>query len=204
VTATPVRGNTAWWCMLVALCLVLLAPLTLADVPPLLDYPNHLARQFVLAFIGDDPILARFYVPRWGIIPNLALDLTVPPLLWFLPIHLVGRAVVGLCLLLPVAGAVTYHRAISGRLSYWPLGAVLFVYDGALLRGFLNFVGSVGLALLLGAVWAAWRDRRPALTALIGAAGAVALFFCHLTGLLFFAILRRHLDFAKRSGGSLL
>src|SRR5580692_6588425 len=68
VTATPVRGNTAWWCMLVALCLVLLAPLTLADVPPLLDYPNHLARLYALAFLPSDPILARFYAARWGII----------------------------------------------------------------------------------------------------------------------------------------
>ena len=32
------------------LCVILLAPLALVDVPPLLDYPNHLARAVVLAF----------------------------------------------------------------------------------------------------------------------------------------------------------
>ena len=42
---------------LVALCLLLLAPLALVDVPPLLDYPNHLARAVVLAFPAD-PILS--------------------------------------------------------------------------------------------------------------------------------------------------
>jgi hypothetical protein len=189
VTARTARGNAAWWCLLLVLCLALLAPLTLADVPPLLDYPNHLARLFALAFVGTDPVLARFYQPHWGIIPNLALDLTVPPLLRILPVHLVGRAVVGLTLLLPVFGAVAYHRALTGRLSYGPLGAVLFVYNGALLRGFLNFIASVGLALLLAAAWVAWRDRRPSLAIVTGAVGAVALFFCHLTGLLLFAIL---------------
>jgi len=51
--------------------LVLLAPLTMTDVPPLMDYPNHLARLYALAFIGSDPILARFYQPHWAIIPNL-------------------------------------------------------------------------------------------------------------------------------------
>jgi hypothetical protein len=189
VTARTARGNGLWWCALVALCLVLLAPLTLVDVPPLLDYPNHLARLFVLAFVSNDPIIARFYEPHWGIIPNLALDLTVPPLLRVFPIHIVGRAVAGLILLLPVFGAVAYHRALSGRMSYWPLTSVLFAYNAASLRGFLNFITSIGFALLFAAAWVAWRERRPLLAVLICSAGAVALFFCHLTGLLFFAVL---------------
>ena len=189
MTAGPVRGNATMWYLLVALCLVLVAPLMLADVPPLSDYPNHLARLFVLAFIRTDPVLARFYVPHWAIIPNLALDLTVPPLLRIFPVHLVGRAIVGLTLLLPVLGAVAYHRALTGRLSYWPLGSVLFAYNGILLKGFLNFVASVGLAMMLAAAWIAWRDRSPSLAIVIGVLGAVVLFFCHLDGLLLFAIL---------------
>jgi hypothetical protein len=189
LSGTRTSGNALWWSTLTALCLVLLAPLTLVDVPPLLDYPNHLARVFVLAFVHTDPVLARFYVPRWAIIPNLGLDLTVPPLLWIFPVHLVGRAVIAVMLLLPVFGAVSYHYALNRRLSYWPLASVLVAYNGASLRGFLNFIISVGLALLLGAAWVLWRDRRPSLAIPIAAAGAVALFFCHLTGLLFFAIL---------------
>ena len=46
---------------LALLCLILLAPLTLVDVPPLLDYPNHLARAVVLASAGTDPILSSMY-----------------------------------------------------------------------------------------------------------------------------------------------
>jgi hypothetical protein len=203
VIARIEHGNAVWWCLLVLLCLTLLAPLTLADVPPLLDYPNHLARLFVLAFVEHDPVLARFYQPRWGIIPNLALDLTVPPLLRIFPVHLVGRVVVGLTLLLPVAGAVAYHRALTGRLSYWPLASVLFAYNAAMLRGFLNFVASVGLALLLGAAWVAWRERRPALAVTTVALGAVALFFCHLTGLLFLAILIGGHELASLRGAPL-
>ncbi|MSP00481.1 MAG: hypothetical protein EXR07_05440 [Acetobacteraceae bacterium] len=189
VTRGAARGDAAWWSVLSGLCLLLLAPLTLADLPPLLDYPNHLARLFVLAFVDADPVLARFYQPHWAIIPNLALDLTVPPLLRALPVHVAGRIVIGVILLLPVLGAVAWHRALTGRMSYWPLASVLFVYNAALLRGFLNFIASVGLALLFAAVWVAWRDRRPGLTILAVSLGAVALFLCHLTGLLFFAIL---------------
>ncbi len=172
-----------------ALCLVLLAPLTVADVPPLLDYPNHLARLFVLAADGSDPVLARFFQPRWAVIPNLALDLTVPPAIAWLGVHTAGRLAIGIVLLLPVAGAVAYHRVLSGRWSYWPFAAVLFVYNGALLRGFLNFSAATGLALLFAAAWAVWRERWPLLAIAIGALGGAILFFCHLMGLLFFVLL---------------
>jgi hypothetical protein len=176
------------WVVL-ALCLALVAPLAVTDVPPLLDYPNHVARLHALAFLPSDPILAQFYAAHWAIIPNLALDLTMPPLMRILPACTVGRIVVGITLLLPVFGALAYHRALAGRLSYWPLGIVLFAWNAALLRGFLNFVLSVGLAQLLAAVWLVGRERRPALVIPFSACGAVVLFFCHLTGLLYFAIL---------------
>jgi hypothetical protein len=38
-------------------------------------------------------------------------------------------------------------------------------------------------------VWVRWREQKPSVTLPLCAIGAVALFFCHLTGLLFFAIL---------------
>jgi hypothetical protein len=46
--------------------------LTLADVPPLLDYPNHLARLFVLGFRPGGPGAGAVLYSRAGaIIPNL-------------------------------------------------------------------------------------------------------------------------------------
>src|SRR5258708_5372883 len=57
------------------LCLVLLAPLLLVDVPPLLDYPNHLARAVFLAFGASDPLMSQYYAAHWAIIPDLGTDL---------------------------------------------------------------------------------------------------------------------------------
>lgn len=184
--ATPVR---IWWACLGALCLMLLAPLLLTDVPPLLDYPNHLARMVILAANGADPILARFYTPRWGIIPDLAIDAVTPMLLWVLPVHVAGRIMLGLVVLLPVLGTVAYSRAVLGRLTWWPLGCVLVAYNAALLQGFLNFTVGIGAALLLAAAWLRWREADPLRTLLLAIPGAVVLFFCHLMGLLFFALL---------------
>ena len=104
-----------------ATCASLLAPLFLIDVPPVLDYPNHLARMYVLAFGAHDPILSRMYAQHWAIIPNLAIDLVLPEMLKFLPIYLAGRLVLAATLLMPLLGVIAYHRAAFRVRSYWPL-----------------------------------------------------------------------------------
>jgi hypothetical protein len=158
-------------------------------VPPLLDYPNHLARAAVLAEGASDPVLSRMYAPHWAIIPNLGIDLILPSLLHLLAVHLAGRIVVGATILLPVCGTVAYSRALFGRYALWPLASGLVAYNATLLLGFLNFEAAIGIALLLAAGWLAWRERYPIRTAALAAVGAVALFFCHMMGLLFFGTL---------------
>jgi hypothetical protein len=163
--------------------------LTLVDVPPLLDYPNHLARAFILAQGDGDPVLAAMYRPSWAIIPNLAMDVILPPLIRVLPVHVAGRMLIGLAMLLPVAGGILYSRACFGRHSVWALGTCLVSANGLFLLGFINFQISIGLALICAAVWLLRRERRPVSMATFGAVAAAALFFSHLMGLLFFALL---------------
>lgn len=174
---------------LAGVCLILLAPLALVDVPPLLDYPNHLARAFVLASVPADPILARMYATRWAIVPNLATDLVLPPLLQLLPVHLAGRIIAGIALLLPVFGTVAYSRATFRQNALWPLASALVAYNATFMLGFLNFVAASGIALLLAAMWITWRERYPLTMIAVAASGTVLLFFCHLMGLLFFFLL---------------
>jgi len=174
---------------LAALCVILLAPLALVDVPPLLDYPNHLARAVVLAFGASDPILSQIYAAHWAIIPDLGTDLVLPPLLHVLPIFLAGRIVIGCTILLPVFGTIAYSRVIFGRRAAWPLASGLVAYNGTLLLGLLNFVAAIGIALLLAAGWMAWRQSYPWRTVTLTCIGTVALFFCHLMGVLLFYVL---------------
>ncbi|MFL5284779.1 MAG: hypothetical protein ACJ8AW_28345 [Rhodopila sp.] len=176
-----------WFAALGTLCLVLVAPLLVVDVPPLVDYPNHLARIFVLASLPDDPVIARFYAAQWAIIPNLALDLLGPPLLRIMPVHDAGCVLIAAAVLLPVLGCVAYSAALGGR--WWSLGVGLVAYNRTLLEGFLNFNLSVGLALLLAAAWTHWRGRHSIVMTAVAALGAVALFTCHLMGLVLFAVL---------------
>jgi hypothetical protein len=182
-------GAVGQACALVALCAVMMAPLMLVDVPPLLDYPNHLARAYVLAQGADNPWLSRMYVPHWAVIPNLAVDLILPPIIRLLPVHVAGRLLLALSMLLPVLGIVLYSRALFGRWSWWPLAGVLVGCNGLFLLGFMNFQLAIGLALVFAAFWVLWREARPRLVTCLGTLAAIVLFFSHLMGLAFFLVL---------------
>ena len=106
-----------WLATAVVLAIVLLAPLLVIDVPPLADYPNHLARFFILAH-PDDPVLSKIYAPHWTILPNLGMDVIGAGLLRITDTHTGGRILLALSLLAPVGGAVVYHRVAFGCRSY--------------------------------------------------------------------------------------
>jgi hypothetical protein len=72
------------------------------------------------------------------------------------------------------------HRALYGRTSHLPLVAFLFLYNGILLFGLMNYLLGLGIALWGLAAWIGLR-RRPAWLRLpLAGVIVVALFFCHL------------------------
>jgi hypothetical protein len=195
------EAGVVWWAAVLALCVALVLPLLTVDVPPLLDYPNHLARVFVLAALPNDPVLAQFYVAHWSIIPNLALDLAGPPLIHVLPVHVAGRLLIAVSLLLPALGAIAYNTALGG--GWWSLCVGLVVYNSCLLSGFLNFEIAVGLALLLAAAWLRWREIRPTRAVMLAMLGATLLFGCHLMGVVFFGLLIGSVELSRGFAGLL-
>ena len=152
-----------------ALTVIVLAPVFSVAVPGLGDTLNHLARMHILATIGHSPALQRFYEVHWSPIPYLAMDAVVPPLLRLFPIYFAGKLFTAACMVLPVWGTVAVHYVVHRRASLVPCAAYLCATNALLSFGFLNFLFSAGLALLLFAGWIAaggWpRWRRAALFA---------------------------------------
>jgi hypothetical protein len=133
--------------------------------------------------------MSRIYAVDWGLIPNIAIDLIMPPMLQVMPLFTAGKVMLAVTVLLPVLGAVLYSRALFGRWSFWSLGCGLVAYNGITLLGFMNFQIGLGLALVVAAGWIEFRDRAPVLTVLGCALGAVVLFFLHVFSVLFLAVL---------------
>jgi hypothetical protein len=184
-----VRPAWAWPAVLLLAAAVSLAPFALTDVPAVLDYPNHLARFYILAH-PDDPFLSRVYAAHWAILPNVGLDLIGRALLGVLPTHVGGRVVLAISLIAPLAGTALYARAAFGRWTWWSLGAAAVLYNGIFFLGFMNFLLGLGVALAGAGAWRMLRRQgRDVTAALVGAAIALGAFFCHLLGFGFFALL---------------
>src|SRR6185503_18418875 len=100
-----------------------------------------------------------------------------------------GRVLIALAVLLPVIGVIAYARATSGVRSYWPFAVGLLGYNALLLLGFLNFQMSLGLAFIAAALWHWGRAWPLWVSTLVVAVLAVVIFFTHIFGLAFLAIL---------------
>jgi hypothetical protein len=183
------RPRCRWFAALAGLAVILVVPFALIDVPPVLDYPNHLARYFVLAHPGD-VILSKMYQPHWAILPNLAMDILGALALRITDVHIGGRILLALSLLAPIFGVVIYHRVIFRRSFYWPLASGLIAYNGIFFLGFMNFLLSLGLALIGGAAWIFLNRMQYFWTRIaVGAFATVLIFFSHIFGVILFALL---------------
>lgn len=157
-----------------------LSPLLWAAVPPLVDYPNHLARMWILVHGAEIPALASNYVAHWRLIPNLAMDLVVPALAQLMPVELAGRVFIALTMVLLVAGTAALHRVLHGRVGLWPLCSLLFIYNAAMYWGLLNFLFGAGVFLLAFSGWIATRSWPISWRLLAFSLAASVLFILHL------------------------
>ncbi len=186
--SSPPMHDRFRWHWTLALLVLLALPYTLVDVPPVLDYPNHLARFFVLAH-PSDPVLAQFYAPHWRLIPNLGFDLIGTAILKILPLHVGGRLLLAISEVAPVLGVLAYSRAAFGRLTPWPVMTGLAAWNAIFFLGFLNFLLSVGLGFAAAALWMVLRRRGAIAAMLFAMAASAVLFLCHIFGVLLFALL---------------
>ena len=160
--------------------LVAAIPVMLHPLPPLLDYPNHLARAHVIATIGADRHLSQFYQVEWQIIPNLIMDVLVPLFQPVFGIYRAGQSFIIITILLLVSGALCLHRALYGKWSLAPLLVAPLAYNRIFLVGLMNYTFGIGLAMWALAAWVYLRERAWAARLLASVLFCVALFFCHL------------------------
>ncbi|MGH9531705.1 MAG: hypothetical protein ACRD2Q_04885 [Terriglobales bacterium] len=140
--------------LLLVLGASLLAPVWVVRFVPVVDFPNHLARAFVLAHLNDPAYrFSEFYAADWHASPYLALDVILVGLQRALTVETAGRLVLSLSLLaLPLAVWFFLRQANPGQdhLGFWSL---LIVYNHFLLTGMINMQLSVALCFCILGVW---------------------------------------------------
>src|SRR5690348_2781657 len=92
------QGIAPTWALVTAGGMVVLAiaavPLFSVLVPPMGDYPNHLARLHILATIAQSTALQQLYEVRWQVTPYIGMDALGLGLAQWMPIYAVGKLLV--------------------------------------------------------------------------------------------------------------
>src|ERR1700736_547008 len=153
----PVRRFVA----IIILATALLAPIWIVTFPPLLDYPNHLARSFVLTHLNDPAFtFSRFYRADWGAYPYLGMDASLAILGRLFSIETAGRVFLSLCVLALPAAAWFLLRQVNPGDDATALWALLIAYNVFFLEGFLNFDLSLAVGFLALGLWLRWRAKQ--------------------------------------------
>ena len=165
-----------------------LVPLLAVTIPPLHDYPFHLARaDAVAALVGQ---VDRLTVYRLGsfALPNEAMDVVTVALTAVMPPVVAGRVFLGLVQALLLGGVVALHWALHRRLSPWPLLAGFILYNWIFLYGFTNYLFGVAIMLWGVAAWVALARAPTWVRLAVGTAIGVVVMFSHLVAFGLYAV----------------
>jgi hypothetical protein len=187
VHATPPRSVSVQTIFrligVLVLAAMLLAPIWSVAFPPLLDYPNHLARAFVLAHLNDSHFSFReFYRSDWGAYPYLGMDASLALLSRLFPIETAGRVYLSLCVLALPAAAWFFLRQAQPDADAAFLWSLLIAYNVFFLEGFLNFDLSLAVGFFSLGLWLRWLARPATGRWLVALVAFTALYFTHLLG----------------------
>lgn len=161
---------------------VVFAPLLTIDLPPLVDYPNHLARQHILAELPHVEALRAFYESDWRATPYLAMDGIVQTLAHVMSVESAAKVFVGLMLFLLAFAPFALNLALYGRITPAALIGLLFVHNTTVSLGFVPYIFSLGYGLCLLALWIRYREGPTWVRLVVFPVLATSLFFCHLIG----------------------
>ncbi len=166
---------------LLLLTAVTILPIWVVKYPPLLDYPNHLARSYVLSHLHDaSQPFDEWYEPDWGMYPYLGMDVLLRALQWIAPIELAGRLFLTLVLVtMPLSTWFFLCQAnpTQDSIALWALVATHNIF---FLLGYLNFYLSLTFCFLGLGLWLKWGSDPRLLRWILAAVAFTALYFSHL------------------------
>lgn len=159
-----------------------LLPVLLTPIPAMVDYPNHLARMYILSQNGT-PDANPYYDVAWALYPNLAMDLLVPRMARLISVENATRLFLLSSQLLIVGGALALEWVVKGRVHLAGFASLMFLYCLPFSWGFVNFEFGLGVALWGIAAYRMVAERAWPVRFLVNAAFVATLFAAHFFSL---------------------
>ena len=176
-----------FWALFGALSILTVLPFWTFRYPVLADFPQHLARWFVLYRIHDPAFrFSSYYTPDWGLHPYILLDIFGVWLQRILSIDITGRCVATICVLsVPFATLFFLRKAAPGNDSLALFG-FLIALNPLLLMGFLENELSLGLCVFVVGLWVSYCESPQQLR--VGLMIVVGILLVYLTHIIGFAL----------------
>ena len=152
------RGRVLEWLWLGLVLVGVTSPAFLVDLPALADYPNNLARMYIL----DQTTRQHehhFYEASRSLLPTLGLDLLVPLVSPLIGVAAATKLFFVLSEILIITGAAAIEVAWKGRHELSGYVAAALIYSAPFAIGLMNFELALGVALWGIASWTALRHR---------------------------------------------
>lgn len=188
-TANSLDERRTIWVVLLIFAAASL-PLLLVRIPPIMDYPNHLARIWLLSGGAATHPMSSFYVVDWSrSATNVGVDWIAAQLGQFLSLNAVDRLLRVLMFIGPAAGTAYMGRTLHGRISIWHIAPLGFAWGTTAIAGFMSFSIALGVAAFAAATI---RHDRPLLSPgplILHLSYATTLLWLHPFGLLFYMAL---------------
>jgi hypothetical protein len=124
-----------------------------------MDYPQHLAKLQIRKTIGFDTNVSQFYQFGWKFTPHLGVDLLATPFLPFLPVEVTGRIVIVVTFVLICMGTILLDRELNRENYGLSLFSGIFLYNGAFMWGFLQYLIGIGFSIWLFWCWVRYREK---------------------------------------------
>jgi hypothetical protein len=149
----------AYWPAFIAIWALLCLPVATVTYVPLVDYPNHLARCYVLYHYHESLRYQALFKLAYEPVPNVAVDAVIVPLLALTPALTAAKLFLVFVISVYAAGCHLLSRTLYGRRTFLALAAMPTVYSSMFLEGFVNYVLGLGLFLTAFACWLEWRRQ---------------------------------------------
>lgn len=178
------RNDGLWDAVILSISVL---PFILLPHLPLADWPDHLARQYVIAALPHSERLQAHYGFGWRFVPNLGFDLFVQAFR-----HAIGIEAAARLFLVTVFGAWfigvrSIARFAWGDASRWYRLTPILFYSGPVQFGFASYIAGVAVAVL-GFAWFLRACRDGGVAHWIGLAALSALAVtAHMSGFLVYA-----------------
>jgi len=175
------QASRSW--ILFVLCAIGIIPFWSVRYPVVTDYPDHLARWFILFHMKDGAYhFSNLYSPAWGPLPYISPDILAMALQYILPINVIGKCILSLCVIL-IAYA-TYFFLKEARPENVGLASfgILMAFNPDLLMGSISNQFSLAFCLLVVGLWVRYCRTPKVVTAMGIVIGVLLVYLSHLSG----------------------